>query len=153
MLNVCCILQGTNKVMYHLFVLHCSFCFLCLECQMLLNWDLATWLPVNEQLFKLGPGQVASSEGMVVVASCPEKWNLLQLGAPVLVHRSAGDEVKMSKSFQPEFYRLTNQESLLLPGALGTYGLTSRKSKEWLEDINKRWGKKNKPYQLNKSGL
>lgn len=40
---------------------------------MLLNWDLATWLPVNEQLFKLGPGQVASSEGMVVVASCPEK--------------------------------------------------------------------------------
>lgn len=35
---------------------------------------------------KLGPGQVASSEGMVVVGSCPEKFDLLKLGAPVLVH-------------------------------------------------------------------
>lgn len=35
---------------------------------------------------KLGPGQVASSERMVV-ASCPEKLNLLKPGVPVLVHR------------------------------------------------------------------
>lgn len=36
---------------------------------------------------KLGPGLGASSEGMVVVASCLEKVNLLKLGVPVLVHR------------------------------------------------------------------
>lgn len=35
---------------------------------------------------KLGPGHMASSDWIVVIASCPERWNLLKLWAPVLVH-------------------------------------------------------------------
>lgn len=72
MLNICYILQGTNKVMCHLFVLHCSFLFS---------------LFGKPDVGNLGPGQGASSEGMVVVGSCPEKFNLLKLGVPVDVHR------------------------------------------------------------------
>lgn len=49
---------------------------------------------------KLGPGHMASSERTVVTASCPGRWNLLELWAPVFIHSWAGDEVNINKSFQ-----------------------------------------------------
>ena len=71
MLTVHRTLQGTNEVTSHLFVQRCSFFF-----PLFGNPDVA----------KLGPGHVAFSEGTAVVTSCPKRWNLSKLRAPVLVH-------------------------------------------------------------------